>query len=824
MTSSTPLIGRETEIQQIRQTLANPACQLLTLIGMGGIGKTHLAHHIFLETNHMPDGVVWISLETISTSDDILLTFVRHPHFEGKVNSAQEILPYLKDKTMLIILDQYEHLAPHADWIQPFLSSCPHVKWLITSQIGLNISTSWQIYIHPLSWQDEGSASYQLFAYHANRLGRNQIIHTDPVAITQICHHLEGHPLAIQLVCRWLKTLSPQDILNHLHRFDLFQTAYTDIPSRQRNLWGVLHQVWELLHPQEQRLLSQLAFFDGDFNLDAILGCCDATLPILEGLVNRSLLNNQDGRYRLHSLIRQFVSHHAPPQDYFIRRYSDYYVGLIVTHASGIKDERYISTQHLFDVEYANLRKGFHQAILLGNHDTLISAIGDFFLYTHTRGRNTDFFKWLTFTKEQVKPYSPLWIMATFIQNYISIIRGDPLTDDHTQTIKLCTRHAKTHRMNDIMAHLIRLEGDIELRQDHYGKALSAFERAENLFRELNDEFELARTANRIGVIHLYLGNFEQAISYFQQSLAIKREKNIYIEWIASLNNLAHLYLWTGNKTEAKRHAQEMHLISDKIQFRVGKLQAFQLDAFIGFLDDDISQIVAYLAYMQSNQFLIWGKHAHIVIHALSHLMNHDPNEALSCLETIQPDDPFERFWYRWCLGWASLQNHQADKLYSHINTIIPIAKHFQADLINFMTLTLCGMWFLQTNQASQAETILSGLASHPIATWGIFQRWITASPTIYQDNLHQRLIRIAPQFEEKNMPTQKVIPSLSIREIEILTLVAQDYSNQDIAEKCALTVGTVKVHLHRIYQKLGVTSRVQAVKIAQTHRLLPLS
>ncbi len=823
MTLSTPLIGRETEIQQIRQTLANPACQLLTLIGMGGIGKTRLASYIYQEMTNLPDGVVWISLETLSTSDEILFTLARHPHFEGVINSAQEVLPYLKNKTMLIILDQYEHLAPHADWIQPLLSSCPHVKWLVTSQIGLNISTGWQIYIHPLSWGDENSASYQLFAYHANRLGRENIIQTDSTAITQICHHLEGHPLAIQLVCRWLKTLSPQDILNHLHRFDLFQATYTDMPSRQRNLWGVLHQVWELLHPQEQRLLSQLAFFDGDFNLDAIFGCCDATLPMLEGLVNRSLLNNQDGRYRLHSLIRQFVSHHAPPQDYFIRRYSDYYVGLITTHAVGIKDERYIPTQRLFDVEYANLRKGYHQAILLGNHTSLEIGLMNFFLYTHTRGRNTDFFKWLTFTKEQVKSHTPLWIVATFIQNYISVSRGDTLTDEQIQAIKLCSQYAKTHRMNDIVAHLIRLEGDIAMHQENYRKALSAFERTENLFLELGDEFELARTANRIGVIHLYLGNFEEASTHFEQSLAIKREKQIYIEWIASLNNLANLKLWMGNKTEAKRHTQEMHRISEKIQFRVGKLQALQLDAFIGFLDGDKSPIEAYQAYIQSNQFFIWGKHTHVIIYGLSHLMNHAPNEALSCLETIQPDDSFERFWYSWCLGWASLQNHQMDKLYSHISTLIPIVKYFQADLMNFMTLLFCGIWFSQNHQTSQAESILSALSTHPIGAWGIFRRWITPATKPLPEDLYQRLVRIAPQFEPKNMPTSDIIPSLSTREIEILALVAQDYSNQDIAEKCALTVGTVKVHLHRIYQKLGVTGRVQAVKVAQTYRLLPL-
>jgi DNA-binding CsgD family transcriptional regulator/tetratricopeptide (TPR) repeat protein len=824
MITTTPLIGRESEIHQILHTLKNPSCQLLTLIGMGGIGKTHLAAHIFQERSQATHDVVWVSLETLPTSDDIVGALVRHPRFEGKLNSPQDILPYLQTQNMLIILDQYEHLAPHADWIMPFLANCPDVKWLVTSQVALNISTGWQIYIQPLSWDGEQSASHQLFAYHAGRLGREAVIKTDIEAVHQICHHLEGHPLAIQLVCRWLKTLSPQDILNHLHTFDLFQTDYADIPFRQRNLWGVLRHIWELLHPQEQLLLSQLAFFDGDFTLEAIQACCDVTLPMLEGLITRSLLINDTGRYRLHSLIRQFVNHHAPARDSFIQRYSAYYVGLMTKHASGIKDARYLSTQALFDREYANIRKGVHQAILLGKHDPLITGLMDFFLYTHTRGRNSDFFKWLTFARDTSEAYSPLWVVATFLQQYIRLMRGDDLALIQADELKLCAQYAKQHRLTSVTAHLIRLDSDILSRQEQHRKALTACERAEAIFSELDDVFELARTWNRMGVIYLYLGNLERATHYLHQSI-IKRQNQIYIEWIASLNNLADIQILTGNIEQIKQYALEMHHLSEKINFRIGKAQAHQLDGFIGFLDDNLVAMDVYHTYIQSIDILNWSKHPHIIIVSLTHLMLGDYQQARAHLDTAYPTLSLLRFWYIWCYAWASYQARDTEKLYGYIVDLMPIMHYFQGDLMCFITLLICAWWFDSNDDSTQADTILNLLASHPIAKWAIFARWIQPiypQPKTPPD-LYAKIKRLAPQFTIKTTTIPQMLPALSDREIEILLLVAQDASNGVIAEKCGVAIGTVKVHLHRIYQKLGVTNRIQAVRVAQAHRLLPI-
>ncbi|HRF97144.1 MAG TPA: hypothetical protein PLZ51_18175, partial [Aggregatilineales bacterium] len=298
----------------------------------------------------------------------------------------------------------------------PFLERCPKVKWLITSQVPLNLSMEWQLMVQPLTVDGEQSASVQLFAYHAGRLGRGAVMDTDNQTIIQICDHLEGHPLAIQLVCRWLQTLSPQDILARLGTFDLLEARYADIPPRQRNLWGILRQLWDLLPLDEQHLLSQLSFFEGDFSLEAILGCCDSKLVVVDSLVGRSLLIRQNERYRLHSLIRQFVYTHTPPDEAFISRYSAYYLDIVIKHAGGIKDKRYSLTQRLFDVEYANIRKAWHNAIMLGDYAHIMESLHDFFLYIHTRGRNSDFTTWLTFALERIPEHGSLWVWITFIQ------------------------------------------------------------------------------------------------------------------------------------------------------------------------------------------------------------------------------------------------------------------------------------------------------------------------------------------------------------------------------------------------------------------------
>jgi ATP/maltotriose-dependent transcriptional regulator MalT len=416
-------------------------------------------------------------------------------------------------------------------------------------------------------------------------------------------------------------------------------------------------------------------------------------------------------------------------------------------------------------------------------------------------------------------------VVGTFLQQYIRLMRGDDLTQIQADHLKLCAQSAKQHRLTSITAHLIRLDSDIFVRQEQYRKALNACERAESVFSELRDTFELARTWNRMGIIYLYLGNLDRAVHYLHQSIITKRQNRIYIEWIASLNNLAHIQILTGDNIPIKHHILEMHRLSEEIGLRVGKIQAHQLDALIGFLDDDVMMIEAYQTYIESVKLGNLGGHTHIILISLAHLMRGDYHQAITQLDTVRPTDSLDRFWHSWCGAWASYLAHDSQKLYEYVVDLMPIVHYFQANLMSFMALLLCAWWFEGNEDSAQADAILSLLATHPIAKWAIFTRWI---PPIYPKpntppDLYAKIKRLAPQFTMKAISINEAPPSLSQREIEILLLVAQDAPNTRIAQHCGVTVGTVKVHLHRIYQKLGVTNRVQAVRVAQAHRLLPI-
>ncbi|HRF93918.1 MAG TPA: helix-turn-helix transcriptional regulator, partial [Aggregatilineales bacterium] len=207
-----------------------------------------------------------------------------------------------------------------------------------------------------------------------------------------------------------------------------------------------------------------------------------------------------------------------------------------------------------------------------------------------------------------------------------------------------------------------------------------------------------------------------------------------------------------------------------------------------------------------------------IVLTGLIALLRQSPIEALTHLEAIHPTPSFYRVWHIWAMGWAHSQLGETDKLYQQIHQLMPLTRHFNTDLFAFITLWLCGKWASQTRGDN---ALLAELATHPISHYGIFE--IDHAGT-FLGTLQDKLERIAPQFEVTVLPPSAPVTPLSDRETEILLLVAQDYSNQAIAEACHLTVGTVKVHLHRIYQKLGVENRSQAVRLAQSQRLLPLS
>lgn len=354
-TPSTLLIGRQHELAAIVRLLNSPQCRLLTLIGPVGIGKTRLAIEAATpQREAFADGAYFVSLASVNSATFAVPTiaeavgFVFHDPEDPKV----QLLNYLREKHMLLFLDDFEHLlvegSPQgtgAMLLTDILQHAPGVKLLVTSRERLNLQEEWLLEIDGLPFPEDEAhrvaevdpatvaqfPAVALFVDSACRVRPGFTLTAQNQAeVIRICQLVEGMPLAIKLAAAWVRVLSCREIAQEIERnLGFLATSARDVPERHRSLRAAFDHSWNLLSEDEQQGMRQLSVFRGSFRREAAEQVADATLPLLSALVDKSLLRrNAVGRYEMHDLIRQYATAHlvVDPEEHTATydRYSTY--------------------------------------------------------------------------------------------------------------------------------------------------------------------------------------------------------------------------------------------------------------------------------------------------------------------------------------------------------------------------------------------------------------------------------------------------------------------------------------------------------------------
>ena len=395
-----PLIGRVNELAEIRAKLTQDTCRLLNLLGPGGSGKTRLAIEAAGELlADYQDGIFFVSLapvqsvEVIPSSIASALRFSFHD--EG--TPEEQLIDYLRNKQMLLILDNFEHLLDGACLVLEILNAAPGVKILVTSRTrlmvtGEHILDVWGMAFPETSVSVEKAldrySAIKLFEAQASRVqGEFELSDDNLEDVIQVCALLDGMPLGIVLAASWLAMLHPAEIAAEIVRdLEFLEKDLRDLPQRQRGMRSVFNHSWRLLSDREQKILSALSVFKGGFSRKAAGEVVDASLSDLMGLIDKSMLQRSaKGRFEVHELMRQFAGEkleNDPKRNIYIRsKHSETYLQALVVWERNLQSPQQIEAHQEMRVEIDNIRAAWVWAVGTLKIKSLAGAINGFCIF-----------------------------------------------------------------------------------------------------------------------------------------------------------------------------------------------------------------------------------------------------------------------------------------------------------------------------------------------------------------------------------------------------------------------------------------------------------
>jgi len=396
----TPFIGRERELRGIQIRLADPKYRLLTLFGPGGIGKTRLALEAAEQFTQQhgsafPDGFHFVSLQPLTASDLIASRIAETLHFQffSGGEPKEQLLDYLRDKSCLLILDNFEHLLDDAAFVSDLLAVAPAIKVLVTSRETLNLQEEWVYTVRgmPYPRTSENLENYeavQLFIHHAQRLRSDFSLTDEAEGVLRICALAEGMPLALELAAAWVRVLSCSEIADEIKAgLDILETPTRNVLPRHRNMRAVLEHSWVLLSDVQREAFKKLSVFRGGFTREAALDAADASLRTLSALVDKSWLRWDPiyKRYDFHELLRQYGQEHLQADKQVWQeaheRHCQYYAHFLGQRWDDLRSAREKEAYELIEIEQENVRACWEWAVGHQEEAAISEALDSLWLF-----------------------------------------------------------------------------------------------------------------------------------------------------------------------------------------------------------------------------------------------------------------------------------------------------------------------------------------------------------------------------------------------------------------------------------------------------------
>jgi predicted ATPase/DNA-binding XRE family transcriptional regulator len=630
----TSLIGREAELTNVTNLLGDPAVRLLTLTGPGGTGKTRLALEVASEVAEaFPDGVVFVPLASLIDPTLVASTMAQCLGLrEGAGQSPVERLTtHLGDKRMLLVLDNFEHLQSAAPLVTDLLAVCPWVTVLVTSRVRLRLRGEREVLVPPLALpkptdlpEREELAlvpAVRLFVERAQDVKADfTLTKENAPAIAEICHRLDGLPLALELAAARIKILSPAALLARLDRRLLLLTGGAqDLPDRQKTLRDTIAWSYDLLPADEQALFRRLSVFVGGFTLEAAEAIADAAgelgAGVIDGiasLVDKSLLRQVDQtigdlRFGMLETVREFgfqQLEESDDEDRVRAAHAAYFLNMAEEAAPWLERDQQVVWLACLEAEHANVRAAITW-LRTRDDSTFVLRFGAA-LWLFWFGRHAEEgLRWLVDALASGGGADPLLRAAALHgAGNLARDRDDPKQGEAFHREELALRRAirdeagigKTllplgveareqedfARAEELLAEsasrlsvsgdtwalsiaikglgdVALVRGDLEQARAHYTEGL-------NIARERGDRYNMAEALTGLGRVAMISGEFDAAVPFYNESIALAREAGDAQGVATSLGHLALARIETGEVDSAEALLGEALTVADGVE------------------------------------------------------------------------------------------------------------------------------------------------------------------------------------------------------------------------------------------------------------------
>lgn len=620
---ATAFVGREIDQKKLASLLDDTNCRLVTVVAPGGMGKTRLAIEVAKTQLESFEEVYFVSFAAVTSPDLMVYTLADALELSlfGSKPPKEQVLEYLKNKNMLLVLDNLEQLLSDIDLVHDILGISPSIKILATSRERLQLQAEYVFDLEGLAVPHEKNNniqdfdSLQLFAERAKHNKLDFVLEPHLQAVTKICQLVGGMPLAIELAASWSRLLTPNEIVTELDSsLELLSNKSRDLPERHHSMRSVFEVSWQRLSEQEQTALRKISVFHGGFEKEAARAVAEVDLTILLSLLNKSFVwRDTSGRFSQHPLILQYVQRKT--NDYpeekrqTEERHGLYYLELFSEKAPDVGTQQGAEILEALEKDFPNFRIAWDWMLREERVDKIgrvASSLNDFFMVSSYMREGLGMFERAILTLDENNPNHHAALGHTLVQQaYIKVMtslggfttqietfqrglalleplkeysgiiwgqiilgeaaweQGEPKKAKEilTSAVNLARTYGTPQDLGRALAHFILIVKDV----DTFAEVSASIEPTLKEVRELGNALNLALVLMLFGAHLIYNDHLDEGEKLLLESLNLSRLRKVDNPAVYALTDLTRLAYKRRDYEQAEMLIAEAYECASKL-------------------------------------------------------------------------------------------------------------------------------------------------------------------------------------------------------------------------------------------------------------------